>query len=165
MLESTRHRSGGDATDSSPDAGGPAALCSRQRVSSGVCETDAPPNPLTGERELPAAVYFECVGVPGVIDQMMLGAPRDTRIVVVGVCMEADRFQPFYGIVGEINMQFVLGYTPDEFEETLLMIADGKMECEALITGKVGVEGVAGAFAELGDPERHAKILVEPWRN
>ena len=128
-------------------------------------ETDAPPNPLTGERELPAAVYFECVGVPGVIDQMMLGAPRDTRIVVVGVCMEADRFQPFYGIVGEINMQFVLGYTPDEFEETLHMIADGKMECEALITGKVGVEGVAGAFAELGDPERHAKILVEPWRN
>jgi len=33
-----------------------------------------------------------------------------------------------------------------------------------LITGKVGVEGVAGAFEELASPERHAKILVEPWR-
>jgi hypothetical protein len=23
---------------------------------------------------------------------------------------------------------------------------------------------VAGAFAELASPERHAKIIVEPWR-
>ena len=33
-----------------------------------------------------------------------------------------------------------------------------------LITGKVGVEGVAGAFEALASPEQHAKILVEPWR-
>ncbi len=130
-----------------------------------AAETDAPPNPLTGERELPAAVYFECVGVPGVIDQMMLGAPRNTRLVVVGVCMEEDRFQPFFGIARELNVQFVLGYTPDEFATTLGMIGEGKMECESLVTGKVGVEGVAQAFEDLGDPERHAKILVEPWRS
>ena len=36
---------------------------------------------------------------------------------------------------------------------------------EPLITGKVGVEGVANAFEALSDPERHAKILVEPWRS
>ena len=33
---------------------------------------------------------FECVGVPGIIQQMMEKAPRDARIVVVGVCMESD---------------------------------------------------------------------------
>jgi len=33
-----------------------------------------------------------------------------------------------------------------------------------LVTGKVGVAGVAGAFEDLASPERHAKILVEPWR-
>ena len=35
---------------------------------------------------------------------------------------------------------------------------------DALITGKVGLDGVKGAFEELGSPERHTKILVEPWR-
>src|SRR5438309_8347496 len=35
-------------------------------------------------------VAFECVGVPGVIGQLMAAAPRGTRIVVVGVCMEPD---------------------------------------------------------------------------
>jgi hypothetical protein len=31
-----------------------------------------------------------------------------------------------------------------------------------MVTGTVGIEGVAGAFAALGDPEQHVKILVEP---
>jgi hypothetical protein len=34
-----------------------------------------------------------------------------------------------------------------------------------LVTGKVGVEGVAQAFEDLASPEQHAKILVEPWRS
>ena len=31
------------------------------------------------------SVLFECVGVPGVIQQMMEGSPANARIVVVGV--------------------------------------------------------------------------------
>ena len=110
------------------------------------------------------AVVFECVGVPGVLDQIMAAAPRGTRIIVVGVCMEADTIYPMLGISKELNLQFVLGYTPDEFAATLDHIAEGRIPVAPLITGKVGVEGVARAFEALASPERHAKILVEPWR-
>jgi threonine dehydrogenase-like Zn-dependent dehydrogenase len=110
------------------------------------------------------AVVFECVGVPGVLDQLMAASPRGTRIVVVGVCMEADTIYPMLGISKELNLQFVLGYTPDEFAATLAHIAEGRIPVAPLITGTVGVEGVAGAFEALASPERHAKILVEPWR-
>lgn len=110
------------------------------------------------------AVVFECVGVPGVLDQVMAASPRGTRIVVVGVCMEADTIHPMLGISKELNLQFVLGYTADEFAATLRHIAEGEIPTEPLVTGTVGVEGVARAFEELGSPERHAKILVEPWR-
>ena len=110
------------------------------------------------------AVVFECVGVPGVLDQIMAAAPRGTRIIVVGVCMEADTIYPMLGISKELNLQFVLGYTPDEFAATLDHIAEGRIAVAPLITGKVGVEGVARAFEVLASPERHAKILVEPWR-
>src|SRR5262249_46257835 len=64
---------------------------------------------VTGPALRPAVV-FECVGVPGVLDQIMAGAPRGTRIVVVGVCMEADTIHPLLGIAKELNLQFVLGY-------------------------------------------------------
>ena len=107
---------------------------------------------------------FECVGVPGIIQQMMEKAPRDARIVVVGVCMESDTIEPMFGIVKELSLQFVLGYTPEEFARSLRLLADGQVDAPSLITAKVGLDGVKGAFAELGNPERHTKILVEPWR-
>ncbi len=109
------------------------------------------------------AVIFECVGVPGVIDQIMIGAPPGARIVIVGVCMQRDSIEPMFGINKELNLQFVLGYTRDEFAATLRHIAEGNLSVAPLITGTVGVEGVADAFAALASPDRHAKILVEPW--
>ncbi|MFX5157709.1 zinc-binding dehydrogenase, partial [Acinetobacter baumannii] len=35
-------------------------------------------------------VVFECVGVPGLLNQLLDSAPIMSRIVVVGVCMEKD---------------------------------------------------------------------------
>jgi len=34
----------------------------------------------------------------------------------------------------------------------------------SLVTATVGIDGVAAAFADLANPERHTKIIVEPWR-
>ena len=116
-----------------------------------------------GPRRRPA-VLFECVGLPGVMQAMFEGAPPGARIVVVGVCMEPDRFEPLFGILKQLNVQFVLAYTPEEFALTLGHIAEGRIEVAPLITGRTGLEGVGRAFAELANPERHAKILVEPWR-
>src|SRR5450631_4148488 len=56
------------------------------------------------------ALMFECVGIPGLLQQVFEGAPRDARIVVVGVCMETDRSEPMLGIMKELNVQYVLGY-------------------------------------------------------
>ncbi|WP_439814584.1 zinc-binding dehydrogenase [Zavarzinia sp. CC-PAN008] len=114
--------------------------------------------------QLKQGVFFECVGVPGVIQKMFEGAQRGTRIVVVGVCMEVDRIEPFFAINKELNLQFVLGYTPDEFAQTLHYLAEGKIDGSPMVTAKVGVDGVKQAFTDLGNPEKHVKILVEPWR-
>jgi threonine dehydrogenase-like Zn-dependent dehydrogenase len=113
---------------------------------------------------LKPALIFECVGIPGVIQQLFEGAPRDARIVVVGVCMETDRSEPMLGIVKELNVQYVLGYTPEEFAASLRLIAEGKVDAASLVTASVGIGGVAQAFADLANPERHTKIIVEPWR-
>jgi threonine dehydrogenase-like Zn-dependent dehydrogenase len=110
------------------------------------------------------AVVFECVGVPGMLDRLCREAPAGARLVVAGVCMEEDRIRPFVPIVKQLQLQFVLGYTPEEFAGTLRAIAEGEIDTAPLVTAKVGVDGVAGAFEALASPERHAKILVEPWR-
>jgi hypothetical protein len=42
------------------------------------------------------------------------------------------------------------------------MLAGGRVDPTPLVTGAVGLDGVAGGFEALGDPERHAKILIDP---
>jgi threonine dehydrogenase-like Zn-dependent dehydrogenase len=110
------------------------------------------------------AVVFECVGVPGLLREIMREAPRSARLVVAGVCMEDDRIKPLVGVQKELSIQFVLGYTPDEFARALRALAEGEIDTAPLVTGRVGLAGVAGAFDALGRPDDHAKILVEPWR-
>ena len=107
-------------------------------------------------------VVFECVGVPGMIEQVISSAPLYSRVVVVGVCMQPDRFRPSMAINKEIDLRFVLGYTPPEFRDTLHLLAEGKVDAAPIVTGVVGLDGVENAFTALGDPERHAKILVDP---
>lgn len=107
-------------------------------------------------------VIFECVGVPGVIDGIIDGAPLFSRVVVAGVCIPPDTFHPAMAINKEIDLRFVVGYTPLEFRDTLQMLAEGKVDPRPIITGEVGLDGVDAAFAALADPEVHAKILIDP---
>jgi threonine dehydrogenase-like Zn-dependent dehydrogenase len=107
-------------------------------------------------------VIFEAIGVPGVLDDVMRRAPLHSRVVVVGVCMQPDALTPFFGIAKELNVQFVLAYTPDEFAASLRSIAEGQIDVTPMITGEVGLEGIPGAFDALANPDRHCKILVIP---
>ena len=109
-----------------------------------------------------APVIFECVGNPGMIDSILAGSPLFSRIVVVGVCMGADQIRPSMAINKEIDLRFVIGYTPLEFRDTLHALADGKIDPSAMLTGRVGLDGVATAFTALADPETHAKIVIDP---
>jgi threonine dehydrogenase-like Zn-dependent dehydrogenase len=108
------------------------------------------------------AVVFDAVGVPGIIDDVMRRARHGMRMVVVGVCMQADTVHPFFAIAKEISVQFVLAYDAKEFGDSLRAIAEGDIDVSPMITGAVGLEDVGAAFDDLADPERHCKILVTP---
>jgi threonine dehydrogenase-like Zn-dependent dehydrogenase len=146
-----------------PAQSGPYAAWAEHAAMS--AEEKAAPPPLQAFLPpLKPALIFECVGIPGIIQQVFEGAPRDARIVVVGVCMETDRSEPMLGIMKELNVQYVFGYKPDEFARSLQLIADGEVDAAAMVTATVGIDGVAQAFADLASPEAQTKIIVAPWR-
>jgi len=107
-------------------------------------------------------VVFEAVGVPGMIEQTMRMAPKGSRILIVGACMQEDRIHPMLGVGKELSLQFVLGYEPHEFAASLDAIANDRVDLAPLLTGSVTIDGIPQAFIDLGNPETHAKILVEP---
>ncbi|HEX7886298.1 MAG TPA: alcohol dehydrogenase, partial [Phenylobacterium sp.] len=99
---------------------------------------------------------------PGVLQALIDAAPVGAQIVVAGVCMETDKIEPSIAVAKEIELTFVFYYTPAEFALTLRQISEGIIDVSQLVTGKVGLEGVADAFVALADPEAHVKVLVTP---
>jgi len=110
------------------------------------------------------AVTFEAVGVPGIIDDILRRAPIGSRIVVVGVCMQADSVHPFFASAKQLSLKFAMAYEATEFADSLQAIAEGEIDVTPMITGEVGLDGVGAAFDDLSDPDRHCKILATPQR-
>lgn len=108
------------------------------------------------------SVVFECVGVPGVIQQILGGAAACTKVVVAGLCMEQDTFYPTFGVLKEIDLVFSISYTGEEFGQALGHLAAGELRVDPLITSRIGLAEVPDAFTRLGDPEQDAKIIITP---
>ena len=109
-------------------------------------------------------MIFECVGIPGMIDGIITGAPLFSRIVVVGVCMEPDRIRPAMAINKEIDLRFVVGYTPLEFRDTLHMLAEGKVDAGPMVTGTVGLVRRGGRLRRARRPRDPREDLIDPKR-
>jgi threonine dehydrogenase-like Zn-dependent dehydrogenase len=107
------------------------------------------------------AVIFEAVGVPGILRTIIREAPPRTRVVVVGVCMDPDQIEPFFAVTKELEVRFSFGYRREEFAATLERLGRRELPVEALVTGVVGLDGVAEAFAALGSAAQ-GKVLVRP---
>ncbi len=107
-------------------------------------------------------LIFECVGAPGMLQAIAEAAPAGARIVVAGVCMQSDPIEPLIFISKEIELRFVVGYTPEEFSASLGRLAEGTTRYADTITGVVGLDGTPDAFRQLQTDKSQIKILVRP---
>jgi threonine dehydrogenase-like Zn-dependent dehydrogenase len=107
-------------------------------------------------------VVFNTVGSPGFLHELMLAIPSGTHVVQTGLHMGPEPIRLLLAIFKNLNLQFVLGYTPEELLVSLMRIADGTTPAAKLVTAEVGFDEVDWAFAALEQPDHHAKILIEP---
>ncbi|NWH09447.1 MAG: alcohol dehydrogenase catalytic domain-containing protein [Alphaproteobacteria bacterium] len=129
--------------------------------------TDAidPGKPLTPQVEAIAGkgpdIIFECVGIPGLIMESMMAAPRGGKIVVAGACQSPDTIMPLVGIGKELNLQFVLGYRPADFDFVIDMIASDRVDVAAMVTDVIDLDALPEAFESLRKPIHQCKVMVQ----
>jgi 2-desacetyl-2-hydroxyethyl bacteriochlorophyllide A dehydrogenase len=139
----------------------------RKKMAAKFGATDAidPSQPLTPQVEKIAGdgpdIIFECVGAPGLINQTMMEAPRGARIVVAGVCQQPDTIMPLMGIVKELELQFVLGYRPADFDYVIAMIASDRVDVSHMITDIIDLDALPSAFEALRKPSHQCKVMLE----
>lgn len=107
-------------------------------------------------------LVFDCTGAKGVLARAVNEAPIGSEIVVAGIAAGEETVSPMVAIAKELRLSFVVYYAPQEFADALQLIADGKLDWQPLVTGRVGLDGVQQAFADLENPELHAKVLIDP---
>jgi (R,R)-butanediol dehydrogenase/meso-butanediol dehydrogenase/diacetyl reductase len=121
-------------------------------------------NPAEKVREMTGRapeLIFECIGVKGTLENAIeMVAPRG-QIVVVGVCMEPDQITPVKCIFKEVSLNFVLGYDPADFEETINALSSGKIKPQPMVTDIISIDQVPEMFEALRRPGSRAKVLVE----
>jgi len=110
----------------------------------------------------PPDIVFECVGVPGLLQECIMMAPARARIVVVGVCMQPDTIFPVMAIIKELSLHFVIGYHRDDFGFILDMLETERIACQAMITDRVGFDGFSAAFEALKTPTTQCKVILNP---
>lgn len=107
-------------------------------------------------------VIFECVGVPGVIQQAIEVAAYEATIMVVGVCFDKDHLYPNMAVKRELTLGFSNCYTHDDFAGVLDAMASGALEPSAMHTGTVGLDELPAAFEALIATKSGCKTLVDP---
>lgn len=108
----------------------------------------------------PPDVIFECVGAPGLLQQCIEMAPYGSKIIPVGVCEQPDAIMPFFGLVKELNIQFAMAYTRDDFETCVAMLADRRIDVAPMITDIVSLDELPDAFEALKTPTSQCKVLT-----
>lgn len=109
-------------------------------------------------------VVFECVGALGLLRHCIDLAPVHGRIVVVGVCRHEDAILPRIAIRKELTVRFVLGYTREEFELVLDLLAARRIDARALVSDVIGLDALPEVFEGLRRPNPRAKVLIDPRR-
>jgi (R,R)-butanediol dehydrogenase/meso-butanediol dehydrogenase/diacetyl reductase len=114
---------------------------------------------ITGAK--PRLVY-ECVGVPGVIQQCAaLCEPRGT-VLVAGVCMRKDPWVPATAMLKELRLQFVAFYHKKDFQLTLDLLGSERIRADRFITDVIALDALPAAFEALRKPSTQCKVIVEP---
>lgn len=107
-------------------------------------------------------LIYECVGRPGMLQQIIADAPFDGRIVMGGYCMEAEQIYVFTAQNKRLNVQFACGEEPQDMELALRSIADGSIDVTPWLGGRIGLFGVAQSLADMSGPAAPVRTVVDP---
>lgn len=108
-------------------------------------------------------LVLECVGLPGLVAQASAAAAVDGRVVVVGVCMGEDRYDPLAPLGKELDWRFSFYYCRADIDASIGAVTDPAFGAADLVTGLVGIEATPDRFAALkAGGTDDVKVLIRP---
>jgi threonine dehydrogenase-like Zn-dependent dehydrogenase len=114
--------------------------------------------------DLPGCVVFECVGVPGVLDSIIKGCERGTRIFSAGGPPEGEHLHTMTAKRKGLNLQFGGGPSMTHWNEAFEEVCSGRLDVTPMVGRIVGLDDVPTALDDARDANGPARIIVVPGR-
>jgi (R,R)-butanediol dehydrogenase / meso-butanediol dehydrogenase / diacetyl reductase len=124
-----------------------------------------PVDPIGGaERALggKADIVFECVGIPGLIDQAVSQVRNRGTILLLGLCTKPDTMNTFAMLSKEVRLITSAFFTRGEYEMALDVLDAGAAEPRLLVTDTISLSDTPLRFEALRTRSHDCKILINP---
>ena len=109
-----------------------------------------------------ADVVFECVGVPGLIDQAVSQVKPRGNILLLGLCTKPDTLHTFPMLSKEVRLVTSAFFTRAEYIETLAALEAGAEAPRALVTDTISLSHTPDVFESLKRRTEQCKVLIAP---
>ena len=117
---------------------------------------------MMGLLDLPPCVVFECVGVPGVLDSIVKGCERGSRIFSAGGPPDGDHIHTMVAKRKGLNIQFGGGPSMTHWNEAFAEVCEGRLDVTPMYGRSVSLDEVAAALNAARDANGPARIIVIP---
>lgn len=110
----------------------------------------------------PPDIVYECVGLPGLIEQAVDHVRVKGTVLVLGLCTVPDTFIPFKAVVKEVCIQTSGFFEFSEFCTSIDVLDAGLAAPRALITDTVSLSNMPEIFETLRNRTIQCKVMVDP---
>ena len=107
-------------------------------------------------------VVFECVGAPGLVQQLVESCEMWTRIYVAGAWYTADSINCTDAARKGVTIQFGGGPLPDDWYGTLDAVCDGRLDPLPSVGRIIGLDDVPEALELARRAQGPPRIIVHP---
>jgi len=109
-----------------------------------------------------ADVVFECVGIPGLIDQAVQQVRNRGTVLLLGLCTRPDPINSFAMLSKEVRLVTSAFFAVPEYQASLDALAAGAMEPRLLITDTISLAETPAVFESLKRRTSQCKVLIAP---
>jgi threonine dehydrogenase-like Zn-dependent dehydrogenase len=113
--------------------------------------------------DIPGCIVFECVGLPGVLDEIIMGVQRETRIFSAGGCPQGDFIHTMVAKRKGLNIQFGGGPMPEDFLAAFELICSRRLDVSPIVGRLVPLADTPQAIDDARRADGPARIVVLPW--
>lgn len=108
------------------------------------------------------SVVFECVGIPGMVQQAVNVAAIRGRVVVAGVLFTEDKVLHVAALGKEVSIIYSQAYNERDFEAVIDALASNVIDARPMHTATISLDELPATFESLRNNPAQCKVLIDP---